>query len=139
MLVDGGRDGLQLQWQPTLPQQSHSSQAALVAAFDPGQRFIGFLGAAIQGDFNREGRPLQKVVGDSFCDQSSIGEQSDQETLLLRVGVNLKEICACENLPACVEKPQATQVRQIIQQPKVLVLAQFPAASLLVGHRQVVV
>ena len=48
MLVDRCRNCLQLQREPTLPEQGHSAQTALVAPFNSGQGFVGFLRAAIQ-------------------------------------------------------------------------------------------
>jgi hypothetical protein len=58
---------------------------------------------------------------------------------LLCVGIDFKEILPRENLPSGVEKPQATQVGQIIQQLKVFFLTQFPAASFMIRDCQIVV
>ena len=73
-----------------------------------------------------------KVICDFSRDQSPIGKQSDQETLLLGIRIDFKEILARENLASCVENPQATEIRQIIQQPKVFLRAQFLAASVMI-------
>jgi hypothetical protein len=66
MLVDTGGNGLQLERQSTLAQQTDSAEAALIGAGDLGEGFVGFFGAAVEGDFDGEGRPLQQVVGDFF-------------------------------------------------------------------------
>ena len=85
------------------------------------------------------GRHFDQVVGDPLGDHRAVGEERDEKPLLLRVGVDVEEIAAREDLAAGVEQPQAAGVGELVEQAAMLVVIELAAARLAVAHRQVVV
>ena len=125
--------------QSSLAQQLDSAQAPFIRAGDGGEFLVGFFGSAIQRNLDAEGRPLRQIVRNFLSDEGAIGEESNQKTLLLGVGVNLQEVLAGEDFAAGVKKPEAAHLDQLVEHPEVLFRAHFAFAGVLVAHGQVVV
>jgi hypothetical protein len=95
--------------------------------------------AAVNGNFDGERTPCSQVFGYPRCEESGVGEQSDQETGLLGVSVNVEEIFSDKDLPTGVKQPQATFCGHLIQKPAVFFIGEFVAASIWIMKWKVVV
>src|SRR5437016_4342587 len=107
MLVDASGHGLQLQRQAPLAQQLDSSQASLIRTRYLGQRLISLFGSTVQRNLDGKRRPFQQIIGNLFRDKGAVGEEGNQKSLLLGVGINFQKILAGEDFPAGVEQPEA--------------------------------
>jgi len=58
MLIDAGRNRLQLEREASFPEQSDPAQAAVVRARNRRQRLISLARPPVERDLDREGRPL---------------------------------------------------------------------------------
>src|SRR5579864_4023849 len=137
--IDLGANGLELQRQPALQQEADSPHAAVVAAGHLSQLLVGLASLAIKRDLDSEGRKLAQIIGNSFVDQGPVGEERDQEALLLGAGVNLKKVFARENLAAGEQDPHRAHGRKFVENGGVFFLGQLAVSGRHVGHREIVV
>ena len=135
------RDGdrLERQRQLAFEQQVDAAQALVERARNAGQPLVGLPGPAVERDLDRERAPHGEIVGDSRRDQRAVREEGDEEALLLRVGVDVEEIAAREDLAAGEQQPEASGIGQLVEDPAVLLVAELGARRLVVRHRQIVV
>src|SRR5215469_18094494 len=115
------------------------TQTPVVRPGDASEPFVGLLGRTIERDLDRERTPFHQAISDPGRDKRTVGEQSDEEALLLGIGINVKEIFPGEDLSPCVENPQATYIRNLVQEVAMLVVAQLTASGLYITHRKIVI
>jgi len=79
------------------------------------------------------------MVGDARRDHRAIGEESDEEALLLGQGINVEKILAGKNFAASEEDPQAAGFDQFIKEAVVFFEAEFAFPRLGIAHGKIVV
>ena len=79
------------------------------------------------------------MVRDLGGDQGPVGEQADEQPLLLGIGVNIQEVFPGKNFSSGVQEPQTPRLCDLIQETTVLLIGQLATAGFLVSHGQVVV
>src|SRR5579871_4558481 len=112
----------------------NSAQAPLVRTGNSCQRLVGVLRAPIQGDLNRERRPFGQVIRNLLSDDGSVCEKGDQESLPLRVGVDLQKVLAREDFATGVKQPEAAHLDQFIEDAEMFFLAQFALTGVEIAH-----
>jgi len=69
------------------------------------------------------------MVCDPAINEGAVGENTDQETTLLRCGVDVQEVGPGEDLTTRVQQPQAPGLLELVEQRDVLVERQLPIAG----------
>ena len=139
MLIDTGCHSLQLQRKISLLEQPNPPQAPVIRSRNHRQSFVCLPRAAIQSNFDGEGRPLHQIVGDLFINEGAVGEQGNQESFFLGVGVDIEKIFAGENFAAGVEQPESAHLDQFVEHLEMFFRGHFAAAGFLVAHGEIVV
>src|ERR1051325_10399840 len=139
VLVDRHAHGFERQRELAVEQDLHAAHAAVVRAGDARQPLVRLARGAVERDLDREGPPLHEVVGDLLGDHRAVREERDDESFLFRVGVDVEEVAAREDLAAAVEEPQAPRLGDLVEEPVVVLGRHLAAARVGVAHRQVVV
>ena len=105
VLVDRDPDRLERQRKPPLHEQPDPIHAAFIRPRNAGQPLVRFLCPAVEGDLDSEGTVVGKKVGDLGSDQRAVGEQRDEEPLLLGIGVDAQKIFPREDFSSAVQQP----------------------------------
>ena len=134
MLIDTRRNRLQLQRQASFLQQVDASQAAVVRTRDHRERFVCLSRAAVERDLDREWRPLREVIRNPLVDDRTVGEQRDQKSFFLGVGVDLEEVFARKNFTSGVEEPDSTHLYQFVEHAKVLFFGHLAPPGIEIVH-----
>jgi len=92
VFVYADHHGLELQGEAMVLEQTDSPHTSLERAGNPGDPFVGFGGATIEGNFDHKGRHSGQEGGNLFRHQDAIGEEGDEQALSLGMGVNVQKI-----------------------------------------------
>src|SRR5207302_6699748 len=92
--------GLDLDRQSPLAEEAHALEKPSVGALDLRDPVEGVLGGGVATEFDGERGVRLEVIGNRFREEGAVGEERDQKSFLLRVGIDRPEILSHENVAA---------------------------------------
>ena len=116
-----------------------ASHASLVRARNPCYLLVCFFGAAVKCNLDGEGTPLDQVICYFRGDERPVCKKGNEQSLLLRIDVDVKKVLSGKYLTARVQEPQTTRLCNLIEDTAVLLIGQLAAFGFLVAQGKIVV
>jgi len=126
-------------WRPSFPEQSNRPHTLLIGAGNTCDSVVGLWRAPVKSDLDRERPPFGQMIGDVGREKRAVGEERDDQSLLLGVRINLQEIRPRESLSPRIQKPQTAGLGDLVQDSAVFVESELPRPRLRIVHREIVI